>query len=74
MKKFLAGIASLVMCASALTAPMQTAITNISASAASDYNYAEALQKSMFFYEVQQAGELPDWNEVSWRADSRWLV
>ena len=24
----------------------------------------------MFFYEVQQAGELPDWNEVSWRADS----
>lgn len=70
MKKFLAGIASLVMCASALTAPMQTAITNISASAASDYNYAEALQKSMFFYEVQQAGELPDWNEVSWRADS----
>ena len=24
----------------------------------------------MFFYQVQQAGELPDWNEVSWRADS----
>ena len=33
-------------------------------------NYAEALQKSMFFYQVQQAGELPEWNEVSWRADS----
>ena len=33
-------------------------------------NYAEALQKSLFFYEVQQAGVLPDWNEVSWRADS----
>lgn len=33
-------------------------------------NYAEALQKSMFFYEVQQAGILPEWNEVSWRADS----
>lgn len=43
---------------------------NISANAAGDYNYAEALQKSMFFYEVQQAGKLPEWNMVSWRADS----
>ena len=33
-------------------------------------NYGEALQKSLFFYEVQQAGVLPDWNEVSWRGDS----
>lgn len=40
----------------------------LSASAA-DYNYGEALQKSMFFYEVQQCGVLPDWNKVSWRAD-----
>lgn len=34
------------------------------------YNYAEALQKSMFFYEVQQSGKLPEWNSVPWRADS----
>ncbi|MBP5432730.1 glycoside hydrolase family 9 protein, partial [Ruminococcus sp.] len=40
------------------------------ANAASSYNYAEALQKSMFFYEVQQSGKLPDWNNVTWRADS----
>ena len=33
-------------------------------------NYVEALQKSLFFYEVQQAGVLPEWNEVSWRGDS----
>ena len=33
-------------------------------------NYGEALQKALFFYEVQQAGVLPDWNEVSWRGDS----
>ena len=33
-------------------------------------DYGEALQKSLFFYEVQQAGVLPDWNEVTWRADS----
>ena len=44
--------------------------TSTAASAKSNYNYAEALQKSLFFYEVQQAGELPDWNRVSWRDDS----
>ncbi|MCR5730357.1 MAG: glycoside hydrolase family 9 protein [Ruminococcus sp.] len=42
----------------------------ITAYAASSYNYAEALQKSMFFYEVQQSGKLPDWNAVQWRDDS----
>ncbi|MCM1506504.1 MAG: glycoside hydrolase family 9 protein [Ruminococcus flavefaciens] len=42
----------------------------VTAKAEGDYNYAEALQKSMFFYEVQQAGILPEWNSVSWRADS----
>ena len=35
-----------------------------------EINYGEALQKSLFFYEVQQAGVLPEWNEVSWRGDS----
>ena len=34
------------------------------------YNYAEALQKSLYFYEAQQAGPLPEWNRVSWRGDS----
>ncbi len=34
------------------------------------FNYGEALQKSLFFYEAQQSGELPDWNRVSWRANS----
>lgn len=33
-------------------------------------NYAESLQKSIYFYECQQAGPLPDWNRVEWRADS----
>ena len=70
MKKLIAGIASLVMCASALITPAQQAFTSVSVHAAGDYNYAEALQKSMFFYEVQQAGALPDWNQVSWRDDS----
>lgn len=37
---------------------------------AQDFNYGEALQKSLFFYEAQQSGPLPDWNRVGWRADS----
>lgn len=34
------------------------------------FNYAEALQKSMFFYEAQQSGVLPESNRVTWRGDS----
>ena len=36
----------------------------------SDYNYGEVLQKSLFFYEVQQSGELPAENRVHWRGSS----
>lgn len=42
----------------------------MNAFAAEKYNYAEAIQKSLFFYEVQQSGKLPEWNSVPWRADS----
>lgn len=34
------------------------------------YNYAEVLQKSMFFYEAQQSGSLDSSNRVSWRSNS----
>src|SRR5690242_13654451 len=34
------------------------------------FNYAEALQKSLFFYEAQRSGPLPPGNRVSWRSDS----
>ncbi|WP_271783539.1 glycoside hydrolase family 48 protein [Aquimarina algiphila] len=34
------------------------------------FNYGEALQKSLLFYETQQSGILPDWNRISWRSDS----
>jgi endoglucanase len=37
---------------------------------AQNYNYEEVLQKSVFFYEAQQSGKLPDWNRVEWRGDS----
>jgi len=42
----------------------------VPASAAADINYAKALQMSLYFYECQQAGNLPDWNRVEWRADA----
>jgi Glycosyl hydrolase family 9/Cellulose binding domain/Secretion system C-terminal sorting domain/Divergent InlB B-repeat domain len=32
--------------------------------------YADVLQKSMFFYQAQQSGTLPASNKVSWRANS----
>ncbi|OQP56877.1 hypothetical protein A3860_09850 [Niastella vici] len=37
---------------------------------AQNFNYAEALQKSMFFYECQRSGQLPADNRVTWRANS----
>lgn len=41
-----------------------------SVAAAQHYNYAEAMQKSLFFYEAQRSGALPVDNEVIWRSDS----
>jgi hypothetical protein len=34
------------------------------------FNYGEALQKSLFFYETQRSGRLPATNRVNWRGDS----
>ncbi|MFU8871442.1 glycoside hydrolase family 9 protein [Micromonospora sp. SL4-19] len=58
-----AGAALAAGLAAAVTAPLP-------ASAAPTFNYAEALQKSLFFYEAQQSGKKPTWNRVSWRGDS----
>lgn len=69
--KIAAAVSALVLAAGTTTYLPAGMKNETSANAASGgYNYAEALQKSMFFYEVQQAGVLPDWNEVQWRADS----
>ena len=37
---------------------------------AQSFNYAEALQKSQFFYEAQRSGSLPANKRVLWRGDS----
>ena len=41
-----------------------------------DYNYGEALQKSVLFYELQRSGPLPEQTRCNWRGDSvcRWLI
>lgn len=68
-KKVACGILSAAMLSSAIGASGALSYAPI-ASAADTPNYAEALQKSLYFYECQQAGPLPDWNRVEWRADS----
>ena len=44
--------------------------TSTAATGQNKQNYGEALQKSILFYEAQQAGRLPDWNRVPWRDDA----
>ncbi|WCN83055.1 glycoside hydrolase family 9 protein [Micromonospora sp. LH3U1] len=60
------GVALLTGLSLAVTVPP----SGPASAAPATYNYAEALQKSLFFYEAQQSGRLPDWNRVSWRGDS----
>ncbi|MEU6854703.1 glycoside hydrolase family 9 protein [Actinacidiphila alni] len=59
--------ASLPLVVTATAAPTARAAAP---AAASSYNYAEALQDSMLFYEAQRSGKLPSDNRVSWRGDS----
>ncbi len=68
MKKWIAGISAAVLAFTGVASAVPGAVVT-AADSNSKYNYGEALQKSMFFYEVQQSGVKPDWNEVSWRSD-----
>lgn len=67
MKRMVAALSAAVL---AVTGTFAASGGVVSAEPNDAYNYGEALQKSMFFYEAQQSGVLPDWNEVTWRADS----
>ncbi|MBO4878510.1 MAG: glycoside hydrolase family 9 protein [Ruminococcus sp.] len=65
IKKIISGaLSAAVLAASVGATPV------VPANAAGAYNYAEALQMSLYFYECQQAGPLPSWNRVEWRGDS----
>ena len=65
LKKLISGAVSVVVLATSTGSYVMPTVT-----AADTPNYAEALQKSLFFYECQQAGPLPEWNRVEWRGDS----
>ena len=67
-KKIISGAMSGAVAAACLTFTAPAVPESVSA--ASELNYADALDKSLFFYEAQQAGPLPDWNRVEWKSDS----
>ena len=68
IKKFISGVVSAALMTASLAVSAPSAAVNVSA--ASEQNYADALDKSLYFYEVQQAGPLPEWNRVEWKKDS----
>lgn len=59
-----------VLSAAALLAGTAQLVPAADVSAEAAHDYAKALQMSLYFYECQQAGPLPEWNRVEWRADS----
>lgn len=54
MKKWIAAISAAVLAVTGMASAIPAATVT---AADSKYNYGEALQKSMFFYEVQQSGK-----------------
>ncbi|MBC8002994.1 MAG: glycoside hydrolase family 9 protein [Opitutaceae bacterium] len=48
----------------------RTPATTQAAEAPSDLNFAEGLQKSLYFFEAQLSGRLPTGHRVEWRSDS----
>ena len=57
LKKTLAALSALTMSAGMLTAYPAAGTAD---AAGGKYNYGEALQKSVLFYELQRSGKLPD--------------
>ncbi|MFI7463785.1 glycoside hydrolase family 9 protein [Nonomuraea sp. NPDC049646] len=59
-----------MIAAASLVPPLLAGVGPVAHAAAPAFAYGEALQKSLWFYEAQQSGDLPAWNRVSWRGDS----
>ena len=66
MKKL---VASILACSVLLTSVTATLPGTETAEAVESINYAKALQQSLYFYECQQANELPEWNRVEWKGN-----
>ena len=62
--------AAAVLSAAVMFAGSMQLVPAATVSAEAKHDYAKALQMSLYFYECQQAGHLPEWNRVEWRADS----
>lgn len=65
LKRAIAALSATVMLAGSLQL-----VPAATVSAEGKLDYAKALQMSLYFYECQQAGKLPEWNRVEWRGDS----
>lgn len=59
-----------ILAVTVTAAVISTLIPTPQTFAASSYNYGEALQKSIMFYEFQRSGTLPDDQRDNWRGDS----
>lgn len=71
-RKWFKSVIAIVLLASLLLGSFPWQQTG-SVNAAGGYNYAEVLQKAIYFYEAQRSGELPEDNRVEWRGDSGML-
>lgn len=47
------------------------AFNGVEVKAATNFNYGDAFQKALMFYEFQKSGDLPDNQRNNWRGDSR---
>jgi endoglucanase len=65
MWTMLSRVMSVVLLAGALAVP-----ASADPAATATFNYGEALQKAVWFYDAQRSGRLPAGNRVSWRGDS----
>ncbi|WP_028517950.1 glycoside hydrolase family 9 protein [Ruminococcus flavefaciens] len=70
LKRFTSGLLSAVVLGASVMSSAPFTVINTATAADGKFNYVDALDKSLYFYEVQQAGPLPEWNRVEWRADS----
>jgi hypothetical protein len=50
--------------------PVATPTPIVSTNQSTNFNYAEAVQKSLYFYNCQKLGKLPSNNIVPWRGDA----
>lgn len=59
-----------VTCACVLVLVILVGLEEASSIVASGFDYADAFDKSLLFFEAQRSGKLPSTQRVKWRADS----